>query len=107
MHGIPIKFGITIIPQFGMLSVTWYFIPILVCITYFRFNCVRHEFRTLLNHEGRLSVLLDNWSTWRVRIIKFAHIESTNRREVKKLLEDLDSISEEGENLTLLTLPGT
>lgn len=105
MHGIPIKFGVTIIPQFGMLSVTWYFIPILVCITYFWFNCVRHEFRTLLNHEGRLSVLLDNWST--CGIIKFAHIKSTNGRELKKLLEDLDSISEEGENLTLLTLPGT
>lgn len=38
--------------------------------------------------------LLDTWSTWRERIIKYARVESANRKEVKSLLSELDELSE-------------
>ena len=40
----------------------------------------------ILQLDGRLNSLLDNWPVWRKRIIKYAKLEGRNRDSVKRLL---------------------
>ena len=45
----------------------------------------------ILQLDGRLNSLLDNWPVWRKRIIEYAKLEGRNRDSVKRLLSSLES----------------
>ena len=45
----------------------------------------------ILQLDGRLNSLLDNWPVWRKHIIEYAKLEGRNRDSVKRLLDSLES----------------
>ena len=45
----------------------------------------------ILQLDGRLNSLLDNWPVWRKRIIEYAKLEGRNQDSVKRLLGSLES----------------
>ena len=45
----------------------------------------------ILQLDGHLNSLLDNWPVWRKRIIEYAKLEGRNRDSVKRLLSSLES----------------
>ena len=45
----------------------------------------------ILQLDGRLNSLLDNWPVWRECIIEYAKLEGRNRDSVKRLLSSLES----------------
>lgn len=52
---------------------------------------LKQEFRLILKIEGTLISRLDNWGMWRARIIRYARVESTNRRRIIELLDQYDT----------------
>jgi len=44
----------------------------------------------ILQLEGHLNSLLDNWPVWKKRIIEYAKLEGRNRDSVKQLLRSLE-----------------
>ena len=62
---------------------------------------LKQEFRSILKLEGTLTSLLENWGSWKERIIRYARVESTNRKVVTELLECYDAPNTNDGRLTV------